>query len=117
MESSKKHRSVMRRKRTFRVRKKLKGTSERPRISVVKTNQHVYAQLIDDDAQKTLAHASTVALKTKKSRESGKKLGQLIAEACVQLQIKKVIIDRGRFKYHGVVAAIADGAREGGLEV
>lgn len=117
MESSKEKRSIIRKKRTFRVRKRLKGTSERPRICVIKTNKHVHVQLIDDDAQRTLANASTLSLQSKKNKESAKKLGQQIAEACVKLKIKKAVLDRGRFKYHGVIAAVADGARESGLEV
>lgn len=117
MESSKKHRSLVRKKRTFRVRKKLKGTHERPRISIIKTNQHIHVQLIDDDAHKTLANASTLSMKSRKNKESGKMLGQQIAEACKKLKIEKAVLDRGRFKYHGVLAAVADGARESGLEV
>ena len=117
METSKLHRATVRKKRTFRVRKKLRGTQERPRISVIKTNQHLHVQLIDDDAGKTLGAASTLSLKSRKSRESGKQLGEQIAELCKKLQIKKAVLDRGRFKYHGVVAAVADGARSGGVEV
>ena len=109
--------SEIRKKRAFRVRKKLRGTGERPRISIIKTNQHVHVQLINDDEGKTLGHASTLTLKSRKNKESGKQLGQMIAEVCKKLHIKKAVIDRGRFKYHGVIAAVADGAREGGVEV
>ncbi|MCH9610436.1 MAG: 50S ribosomal protein L18 [Chlamydiales bacterium] len=117
MENSKKHSTLVRRKRTFRVRKKLRGTSERPRISVIKTNKHVHVQLIDDEKQLTLAHASTLSSNSKKSCANSKELGSSIAKACEKLKIKKAVLDRGRFKYHGVVAAVADGAREGGVEV
>ena len=110
------HRINVKKKRTFRVRKKLRGNSERPRISVIKTNLHVHVQVIDDEKQVTLANASTLSDKSRKSKEAGKKLGLQVAAALKELKIKQAVLDRGRFKYHGVVAAVADGAREGGLE-
>ena len=116
MESSKKHRAVVRKKRTMRVRKKLRGNAERPRLCVVKTNRHVEVQVIDDEKSLTLVSASTLSDKAKKSCEAGKSLGQKVAEFLKKKKIEKVVLDRGRFKYHGVIAAVADGAREGGLQ-
>lgn len=109
--------TIVRKKRTLRVRKKLHGSNERPRICVIKTNLHVHVQVIDDERHFTLASASTLSEKSRKSCESGKKLGLQIAEALLKLEIKKAVLDRGPFKYHGVIAAVADGAREGGLEL
>ncbi|WP_213319123.1 50S ribosomal protein L18 [Chlamydiifrater volucris] len=122
MESSLLKSNSMKRRRALRVRKHLRGSLERPRLCVVKTNKHLYVQLIDDEQGKTLGSASTIvkALKNtdlaKKSKESAKHLGEKIAEIGKGLNISKVVFDRGPFKYHGVVAAIADAAREGGLQ-
>lgn len=115
MESSKKHRAVMRQKRTLRVRKKLYGNSERPRLSVVKSNQHISIQAIDDEKQVTIASISTIGEKSRKNKESGKQLGLKIAQTLKEKNVNQVILDRGRFKYHGVIAAVAEGAREAGL--
>ncbi|WP_213358097.1 50S ribosomal protein L18 [Chlamydiifrater phoenicopteri] len=122
MESSLLKSNSMKRRRALRVRRHLRGSFERPRLCVVKTNKHLYVQLIDDEQGKTLGSISTVvkALKStdlaKKSKESAKLLGEKIAELGKSLNISKVVFDRGPFKYHGVVAAIADAAREGGLQ-
>ena len=103
-------------KRHFRVRKYLVGTKERPRLSVFRSNKHIFAQIIDDSVSKTLVSVSDIkeekAVKTKKAYEVGKKL----AEMALKLKIKKVVFDRGGFLYHGRIAELGKGAREGGLE-
>lgn len=105
----------------LRIRKKLKGTPERPRISVFRSNKHIYAQIIDDIAGRTLVAAST------KSKELSDKLiglkkvqqaelvGQLLAQKALEANIQKVVFDRSGYKYHGRVKALAEGARKGGL--
>jgi large subunit ribosomal protein L18 len=110
------------RKRAQRTRRALQGTQLRPRLCVVKTNAHVHIQLIDDDKSETLASASTNGREFRnkdfgRNKESAKKLGLKLAELAASKNIKKVLFDRGPFKYHGVIAAVAEGAREGGLEL
>lgn len=100
-------------RRHKRVRAKIFGTAQRPRLCVFKSNQHIYAQLIDDEKGKTLAAASD--LEIKKSAEKTKEVGKLIAEKAKVKKIEKVVFDRGGYKYHGRVKALAEGAREGGL--
>lgn len=123
MDSSLLKKSKNKAKRTFRTRRHIKGTTERPRLSVVKTNAHIHIQLIDDEKHVTLASASTVSKENrgkelgKKNKETGKQLGLNIAKLAIGKNVKKVVFDRGSFKYHGVIAAVADGAREGGLEL
>ncbi len=115
-------RQKTRHSRTMRVRKQLRGTALRPRMSVVKSNQHLQVQLIDDEAGVTIGSIGTFAkeLRTtdfnRKSKESAKKLGQRIAEIAKEKNINEVIFDRGRHKYHGVLAELADAARDGGLK-
>jgi len=122
MENSQIKRSRIRCKRAMRVRKNLRGTFEKPRLSVVKTNCHVHVQLIDDENAHTLVSTSTIAKEfrntefNRKNKASAKQLGLKIAELAKAKDIKRVVFDRGPFKYHGVIAAVADGAREGGLE-
>ena len=103
-------------KRHNKVRKRIIGTKDRPRLSVFRSNQHIYAQIIDDQTGKTLAAVADLNLdkmqKSKKAYEVGKKL----AEKAQKLKIKKVVFDRGGFLYHGRVAELGKGAREGGLE-
>lgn len=112
----------LRRRRTLSVRKHLKGTASKPRLCVVKTNEHIYAQLIDDEKGCTLGSTSTLSKafrKTetnKKNKESAAKLGVSIAEIASQLQIQEVIFDRGPFRYGGILAALADAARGAGLK-
>ena len=107
-------------KRHRRVRKKISGTIERPRLSIYKSAHHIYAQIINDDSGHTLAAASSLSLRTtggegdKKAR--AKAVGKMVAEAALKAQIKKVVLDRGGYRYHGRVKALADGARESGLE-
>lgn len=100
-----------------RVRSVVSGTSGRPRLSVFRANRHIYAQLIDDEAGKTLAAASSVEVKTKDKKVSiASAVGKKIAEKALAKNIKSVVFDRGGFAYHGRVKALAEGAREGGLE-
>jgi large subunit ribosomal protein L18 len=108
-------------RRHLRVRKRIAGSSERPRLSIFRSNIHIYAQVIDDTAGQTLAAASTMesslasSLKGKTKIERAKAVGQLIAERAKAAGIDKVVFDRGGFKYHGRVQALADAAREAGL--
>jgi large subunit ribosomal protein L18 len=111
--------SIRREKIRFRIRRKISGTAQRPRLSVFRSNNDIYVQLIDDDGSKTLASASSrdkdiVARKGTKSEKS-KLVGAAIARKAVELGLKDVIFDRGGYLYHGRVKSVADGAREGGL--
>jgi large subunit ribosomal protein L18 len=103
-------------RRHARIRSKISGTSEMPRLSVFKSNRYVSAQLIDDVKGETLVAASTQNLKGKGMLEKARNAGKAIAEAAVKKNIKKVAFDRGGFIYTGRVRAFAEGAREGGLE-
>jgi large subunit ribosomal protein L18 len=113
-----------RKQRRVRVRRRyrnaVRGSSQRPRLSVYRSLRHVYAQLIDDDKGVTLVAASTVEKGASGSaagnREAGKQLGKLIAERAKEQGVESVVFDRGGFRYHGVIRAIADGAREAGLQ-
>jgi large subunit ribosomal protein L18 len=106
-------------RRHRRVRKKIMGTAERPRLAVFRSSKHVYVQAIDDIAGRTLAAASTVEADQRKGAtatvDAAKNVGLLIAERAKAAGISTVVFDRGGFTYHGRVAAVADGAREGGL--
>ncbi|MEK8022313.1 MAG: 50S ribosomal protein L18 [Candidatus Hydrogenedentota bacterium] len=105
-------------RRRHRIRKKVSGTSDRPRLSVARTLKHVHVQIVDDTTSKTIA-AVTTAAKTaqgKTKTEKAKWAGSAIAEAAKAKGIKAVIFDRGGRKYHGRVKAVADAAREAGLE-
>ncbi|MFN2544235.1 MAG: 50S ribosomal protein L18 [Actinomycetota bacterium] len=107
-------------RRHARVRKRIRGTAERPRLAVYRSNKHIYAQLIDDLSSRTLAAASDSEAKTKSDDDKSaqaKAVGQLIAERAKQAGIEAVVFDRGGRLYHGRVAALADGAREGGLKI
>jgi large subunit ribosomal protein L18 len=110
---------AQRAKRHKRVRRHVGGTSERPRLSVYRSNKHIYAQLIDDLSGKTLAAASTVEASLKNgsgtSADSAGKVGTLVAERAIERGIKSVVFDRGGFRFHGRVKAVADAAREKGL--
>ena|SRR5687768_7757950 len=104
-------------KRHRRVRKKVIGTSERPRLAVYRSDRHIYAQVIDDYAGKTLAAASTLVGASKgEPTAQAKAIGKQVAEAAKAAGITQVTFDRGGFMYHGRVQAVAEGAREGGLE-
>lgn len=109
-------------KRSLRVRKHLKGTSVKPRLCVVKSNCHIQAQLIDDETGKTLGGTATFAKEfrktefNRKNKASARKLGEHIAEIAKSKNIKEVVFDRGPFKYHGILAELANAARAGGLQ-
>lgn len=102
-------------RRAKRVRAKFFGTAKKPRLSVFKSSKHLYAQLIDDAGQKTLASVNNVKAKGKKE-ESGKEIGLALATAASKLGIKECVFDRGSYKYHGLIKNLAEGAREGGLK-
>lgn len=109
-------------RRHQRVRRKVFGTSERPRLAVFRSNQHIYAQVIDDSKQHTLAAASTLDPEIRGQLTSGGncdasvQVGQLIAKRCTSAGISQVVFDRGGNPYHGRVKALADAAREAGLQ-
>ncbi len=110
-------RKVNRIKRHKRVRVHVTGTKERPRLAVFRSLNHVYAQLIDDAESRTLAAASTVDLKAKGNGvEEAAKVGKAIADKAKAAGISSVVFDRGGFLYHGRIKALADAAREAGLE-
>jgi large subunit ribosomal protein L18 len=112
----------LRSKRALRVRKHLRGTSTRPRLCVVKSNSHIQAQLIDDETGRTLGGTATFAKEfrktefCRKNKASARKLGEQIAEIAKSKNIKEIIFDRGPFKYHGILAELAEAARAGGLQ-
>lgn len=111
----------LRLRRHSRVRRKVSGTAPRPRLSVFRSNVHIYAQVIDDSAGRTLVAASTVesglesALAGKNKTEQAKVVGAAIAERAKAVGIEQVVFDRGGFMYHGRIQALADAAREAGL--
>jgi large subunit ribosomal protein L18 len=112
--------SATRKKRHARVRAKLSGTSARPRLNVFRSNQHIYAQVIDDMNGVTLASASTLDkelnLESTSNVEAAKKIGELVAKRAVEKGISAVVFDRGGYLYHGRIQALADAARENGLQ-
>lgn len=104
-------------KNRARVRKKVQGTEARPRLAVFRSTKHTYAQLIDDEAGKVLAAASTKSeSQSKKNVDASKAVGTALAKKAMEKNIKNVVFDRSGYVYHGRVKAVADGAREGGLE-
>jgi large subunit ribosomal protein L18 len=113
-------RDAVRRRIHIRIRKRVKGTAERPRLAVFRSLNHIYAQVIDDRSGRTLAAASSAeknaTLKTGGNVEAAKTVGKLVAERAKAAGIGAVVFDRGGFLYHGRVKALADAAREGGLE-
>jgi large subunit ribosomal protein L18 len=112
------NRNAIRQRIHARIRAKMSGTAERPRLSVYRSLNHIYAQLIDDAQGVTLASASSMELKLKTGGNvaTAKEVGKAIAEQGVSKGIKKVVFDRGGFLYHGRIKALADAAREAGLE-
>lgn len=110
--------NVARLRRHARIRKTLSGTKEIPRLNVFRSNKGIFVQVIDDEAGTTLASSSSVALNIKNGSnvEAAKLVGKDIAEKCNKLKIKKVVFDRGGYLYHGRVEALANAARENGLE-
>ena len=116
---NKQARSESRELRHKRVRTKISGTAERPRLSVFRSNTGIYVQIIDDVAAKTLVSASTLdkEVKTKASNiEAAKEVGTLVANRAIKAGIKTIVFDRGGYIYHGKVKALAEAAREAGLE-
>lgn len=114
-------RNAARKRRHTRIRAKVSGTAERPRLNVFRSNQHIYAQVIDDVQGVTLVSASTLdspvkALEGGLTVEKANAVGRLVGERAVAKGIAKVVFDRGGYKYHGRVKALAEGAREAGLE-
>ena len=121
MSYSTKDKQTARARRHFRVRKKLAGTAERPRLAVFRSNKHISAQVIDDRSGRTLAAASTVEASLRSAGATGNKaaaasVGRLVAERARAAGVTSVVFDRGGFQYHGRVAAVAEAAREAGLE-
>ena len=108
----------VRKRRQKRIRKTLSGTAERPRLNVFRSNNGIYVQVIDDTTGTTLASSSSIALKLKNGGniEAATAVGKDIAEKCNKAKIKKVVFDRGGNLYHGRVKALAEAARENGLE-
>ena len=116
---SKTNRKLERERRHKRVRAKVSGTAECPRLCVYRSNSNIYAQVIDDTKGITLAQASTLdkEVKTKKSnKEAAKEVGTLVAKRAIEKKIKTVVYDRGGYIYHGIVKELAEAAREAGLE-
>mgnify|MGYP001174568618 FL=1 len=113
-------RSAQRQRRQRRVRKKINGTTNRPRLSVFRSNRHISAQIIDDENGRTVVAASTSEADmrgvTTSNKEAATKVGQLLAERAQVAGVQSVVFDRGGNKYHGRVAALADAAREAGLK-
>jgi large subunit ribosomal protein L18 len=109
-------RNAIRQRIHARIRAKLAGTAERPRLNVYRSLNHIYAQVIDDQAGQTLVSASTIKAKTGGNIAAAKQIGKAVAEAATAKGIKKVVFDRGGYLYHGRIKALADAAREAGLE-
>ncbi len=114
---------LARQRRHKRARKRLRGTSERPRLSVFRSNRHIYAQIVDDSQGRVLASASSLSpdlrkqLKNEKGKiTQGRLVGLSLAEEALRIEVKRVVFDRGGYKYGGRLKALADGAREGGLD-
>lgn len=114
--------AVSRERRHQRVRKKVNGTPERPRVSVYRSLKHIYAQIIDDMSRATLVAASSMDKEfsghggSRGNRETAKLVGGFLAKRAVQKGIKKVVFDRGGYRFHGRIKELAEAAREGGLE-
>jgi large subunit ribosomal protein L18 len=110
-----------RRLRQQRVRKRVRGTDQRPRLSVFRSNKHIYAQVISDETGRTLASASTLSAELRAdskgmSREAAKKVGAMVARICQERGIHEVVFDRNGYLFHGRIQTLADAAREGGLK-
>lgn len=101
-----------------KIRMKIFGTKEKPRLSVFRSAKHIYAQLIDDDSGKVLVSVSDIKMKSKKGKkvEQASEIGKLIAKEALAKKVEKVVFDRGGFVFHGRIKAVADGARKGGLK-
>ena len=110
--------NVLRKKRHFRIRRKVSGTATRPRLNIYRSNKHIFAQIIDDNAGHTLVSANSVEMKLAKGSgvEAAKEVGSELAKRALAADVKEVVFDRGGYLYHGRVQALADAAREAGLE-
>ncbi len=117
-----KDKRLARLQRKKRIRKKVFGTAERPRLTVFRSARHIYAQVVDDERGHTLAAASTLSKEIRgelaglTKKEKAKKVGELLARICLDRGVEKVAFDRNGYAYHGRVAALAEGARQGGLK-
>jgi large subunit ribosomal protein L18 len=111
------HKREARIRRHRRVRKKVRGTAERPRLAVYRSNRHIYAQLVDDAAARTLAAASDAGLAGGDKTALAKQVGQKLAEQAKAAGVERAVFDRGGRMYHGRVKSLAEGAREGGLQI
>jgi len=109
-------RNAIRQRIHARIRRKLSGTEARPRLNVYRSLNHIYALVIDDQKGETLVSASSIKLKTGGNLAAAKEIGKAVAEAAVAKGVKKVVFDRGGYLYHGRIKALADAAREAGLE-
>jgi len=117
MDKNLKEKIEKRLRRAKRVRSRIFGTKERPRLSVFRSSKHIYVQAIDDENQHTIASSSSLEIKEKLTKsEKAKIVGKLIAERLLQKNIKKVVFDRNGYKYAGRIKALAEAARESGLE-
>jgi large subunit ribosomal protein L18 len=122
MENRLKNRDVRRKRRTMRVRKNVKGTTEKPRLSIFRSNKHLLAQLIDDESKTTLVGIGTMSKEfkgskhSKKSKEAAIEIGKRIAQEAKKSKIEKIVFDRGAYKYHGIIAELANAARAEGLK-
>ncbi|MEM8727444.1 MAG: 50S ribosomal protein L18 [Chlamydiota bacterium] len=112
-------RNKIRKTRIMRIRKKLRGNAEKPRLSVFKSLKHIGVQLIDDDKGSTVASFGTLSKEmkgNKVSKESARLIGAKIAELAKKKKIDRIVFDRGRYKYHGIIAEVANGARDNGIK-
>ena len=100
----------------YRVRSKISGTAERPRMSVFRSNKQIYVQIIDDEAAKTLVSASSLGLEKMAKKEQAAKVGELVAKKAIEAGITSVVFDRNGYLYHGRVKEVADAARNAGLK-
>jgi len=122
MHSELKIRERKRKSRSRRVRKNLRGSTDKPRLTVFKSNRHLFAQIIDDEAGKTIVSLGTQSKElqgsdnNRKSKDGAKEIGKLLAEKAASSNISRVVFDRGRYKFHGVIAELANAAREAGLQ-
>lgn len=122
MENRLKNRNVQRKRRALRVRKQVRGDAQKPRLSVFRSNKHIGAQLIDDEKGVTLFGFGTLSKElkgsehAKKTKGAAREIGKRIAQEAKSKKIEHVVFDRGSYKYHGVIAELADAAREAGLK-
>ena len=100
----------------YRIRKRVNGTAERPRMSVFRSNKQIYVQIVNDLTGTTLASASSLGLETMPKKEPAAKVGELLAKKAQEVGVEKIVFDRNGYLYHGRVKALADAAREGGLK-